>query len=196
MDPDRDLVGELDRGAPGGLAEAYRRHGARVYRVCLRLLGRAPDAEDATQEVFLKLIEGASPFAGRARFSTWLYRVSVNHCLHRLEKERLRAAAGLGEELELADPGASPFDELARGEARSGLEDLLARLTGEHRAVLVLREIEELSYRDIAAVLELPVGTVMSRLARARGELVRLAHAREPGHPRTTPAVSTGPAAS
>jgi RNA polymerase sigma-70 factor (ECF subfamily) len=97
----------------------------------------------------------------------------VNLCLHRLERERLRRAHPLDAHETLADP--APDESRRRTEAREHLEHLLARLTPEHRAILVLRELEQLSYRDIAAVLHVPEGTVMSRLARARAELVRLA---------------------
>jgi len=178
MDPDHALVLALRRGELDALAEAYRRHGARVYRLALRMLGRAPDAEDATQEVFLELLGRARSFAGRSRFSTWLHRVTVNHCLHRLEKERLRSADALhGDECSVQrDPGE---EHLARSEARESLEHLLLRLPPAQRAVLLLRELEGLSYQEIAETLGIPPGTVMSRLSRAREELLRGARHQE-----------------
>jgi RNA polymerase sigma-70 factor (ECF subfamily) len=180
VDPDADrdaeLVARLKDRERGALREVYERHGARVQRLCLRLLGRTADAEDATQEVFLKLFERAASFDGRARFSTWLHRFTVNLCLHRLERERLRAAAPLPlDGGALHDPGDSPAEAMSRTETRLGLERLLSRLSSEHRSILVLRELEGLSYREIAETLAIPVGTVMSRLARAREQLVRLA---------------------
>ncbi len=182
MDPDRSLVLRLRRGDVGALEDGYGAHGARVYRLCLRLLGRESDAEDATQEVFLKLFERIESFSGEARFSTWLHRLTVNHCLHRLEREQRRRTAALpdDERDHPLDQGASPFDQVSRTEARETLQALLQRLSGEHRAVLVLREIEGLSYQELSTALEIPVGTVMSRLARAREQLVRLAHTRAP----------------
>ncbi len=175
MDPDLDLVRGLQRGDMPSLREAYERHGERVQRLCRRLLGRAADAEDATQDVFLKLFERARSFDQRARFATWLHRLTVNHCLHRLERDRLRQAARLPEhDGALVDAGEAPESACMRGEAEQRLEALLARLSSEHRAVLVLRELEQLSYREIAAALAIPEGTVMSRLARARTELSRL----------------------
>jgi RNA polymerase sigma-70 factor (ECF subfamily) len=175
MDPDLDLVRGLQGGDMPSLREAYERHGERVQRLCRRLLGRAPDAEDATQDVFLKLFERARSFDGRARFATWLHRLTVNLCLHRLERDRLRQAAQLPEhDGALVDRGEAPDSACARGEAEQFLERLLARLSSEHRAVIVLRELEQLSYREIAAALAIPEGTVMSRLARARDELLKL----------------------
>lgn len=176
MDPDLDLARRLARGEREALREAYELHGARVWRLCRRLLGRASEAEDATQEVFLKLFERAASFDGRARFSTWLHRLTVNLCLHRLEKERLRRVDELRPgDGDPCDPAPEPGRALERDEAGVELAGLLARLSPEHRAVLVLRELEELSYQEIAASLAVPVGTVMSRLARAREALVRLA---------------------
>jgi RNA polymerase sigma-70 factor (ECF subfamily) len=194
MDPDQALARRLARREVGALREAYELHGERVQRLCLRLLGRRADAEDATQEVFLKLFERARSFDGRARFSTWLHRLTVNLCLHRMERERLRLARALPEDgRALVDPSASPLETLSRTEARETLERLLTRLSPEHRAVLVLRELEELSYQEIAAALAVPEGTVMSRLSRARGELVRLAttRPRDTAHPTPHPILDT-----
>lgn len=188
MDPDQALAHRLARREMGALREAYERHGERVQRLCLRLLGRRADAEDATQEVFLKLFERARSFDGRARFSTWLHTLTVNLCLSRMERERLRLARALPEDGGgLVDPCVSPPEALSRTEARETLERLLARLTPEHRAVLVLRELEELSYQEIAAALAVPEGTVMSRLSRAREQLVRLATTRPRDSARPTP---------
>ena len=178
-DPDRALARRLERRELGALREAYERHGERVQRLCLRLLGRPADAEDAAQDVFLRLFERAGRFDGRARFSTWLHRLTVNLCLHRLERERLRRARPLAEDGgDLRDPGDEPPETLTRTESREHLQALLARLSPEHRTVLVLRELEGLAYAEIAAVLDVPEGTVMSRLARARESLVRLATTR------------------
>lgn len=176
MDPDLELARRLARGDREALREVWELHGARVHRLCRHVLGRAGEAEDATQEVFLKLFERAASFDGRARFTTWLHRLTVNHCLNRLEKERLRRTDALGDgEPELHDPASGPARALECDEARGRLAALLARLSPEHRSVLVLRELEELTYEEIAATLAVPVGTVMSRLARAREALVRLA---------------------
>lgn len=184
MDPDQALVRGLENRETSALREAYERHGERVQRLCLRLLGRPADAEDAAQEVFLKLFERAGSFDGRARFSTWLHRLTVNHCLQRMERERLRLVrslpedGGAGSERALIDPCETPPEALSRTETRLELQGWLARLSGEHRAVLVLRELEGLSYREIADTLAIPEGTVMSRLSRAREQLVELARVR------------------
>lgn len=192
MDPDHALVEGLKRGEPDALHQTYERHGERVQRLCRRLLGRAADAEDAAQDVFVRLLERARSFDGRARFSTWLHRLTVNTCLHRIERERLRRGPPLpADGDEPADARASPLDAAARAEAGERLERLLGRLTAEHRAVLVLRELEQLSYREIALTLGIPEGTVMSRLSRARESLLHLLGAPEQRAP--VPAVPPRP---
>jgi RNA polymerase sigma-70 factor (ECF subfamily) len=189
MDPDLALVEGLRRREMDSLQQAYERHGTWVQHLCRRFLGRGSDAEDAAQDVFVKLYERAGSFDGRSRFSTWLHRLTVNLCLHRLERERLRAARALpSDEDAPLDSGAGPSDALARVEANAQLEQLLGRLSPEHRAVVVLRELEQLSYREIALALDLPEGTVMSRLSRAREQLVRFV---EPMRPEPCPPTPT-----
>lgn len=173
-DGDRRLLARLRARDVEALGELQRIHGARVYRLCRGLLAQPSDAEDATQEILLKVFERAERFAGRARFSTWLHRLTVNHCLNRLERERLRRADVLDQGLDdgrLRDPAPAPPEDAGAADERLLVERLLSRLPPDQRAVLTLRELEELSYGEIAAVLRIPVGTVMSRLARARARL-------------------------
>jgi RNA polymerase sigma-70 factor (ECF subfamily) len=172
-EPDRDAIEACRRNDTDGLRRLYERYRTRVFRSCLRILGDEPAAEDATQEIFVKLYGKIGSFNGHSLFSTWLFRLTVNHSLNLLDKrKRARPQADLAAAAELpAAAGALPDRQLAEDEQSRALARVLARLTAEHRVVLVLREIEELSYREIGAVLELPAGTVMSRLARARREL-------------------------
>jgi RNA polymerase sigma-70 factor (ECF subfamily) len=160
--------------AGAALESCYREHGARVYRLCLQMLGQPADAEDAAQEVFLKVLDRSGQFEGRAAFSTWLHRLTVNLCLNRLERERLRVAVPLSPEEGALAAGQSPWPQAAARAAAARVTALLARLPLEHRLVLHLREVEGLAYREIAAALGIPLGTVMSRIARARESLSRL----------------------
>jgi RNA polymerase sigma-70 factor (ECF subfamily) len=176
QDPEAREIELLASGDAAALERAYRAHGPRIQRVCLGLLGDRGEAEDAAQDVFLKLRERARQFRGAARLTTWLHRIAVNHCLHLLEKRRLRACqpfdAASGRRL--ADPGPDPHDVAAAADARDVVLARLARLSEEHRAVLVLRELEGLAYDEIAGLLAVPVGTVMSRLSRARERWMEL----------------------
>ena len=157
-----------------GLEILYAIYSERVFRTCFRILGDRAAAEDQTHEVFLRLFEQIGRFDGRSRFSTWLYRLAVNHTLNRL-RQRNRRSSKLGE---LVFPSEVPARELPdrsllQKEAGGRVQALLGALSLDHRTILVLREIEELDYAEIAEVLGVAKGTVMSRLHRARLELKR-----------------------
>jgi RNA polymerase sigma-70 factor (ECF subfamily) len=165
-------VARCRSGDIGGIEAAFRVYGARVFRLCRGLLGSDADAEDATQEVFLRVLEKARRFDGRSMFSTWLYRLTVNLCLNERKARSRRHArtAPLGDG-DVADGAPSPVEASGAREARDRVDALLAALSPDHRAVLVLRELDGFSYAQIGEVLGIPVGTVMSRLLRARRRL-------------------------
>jgi RNA polymerase sigma-70 factor (ECF subfamily) len=167
-------VRRCQNGEIQGLETLYGVYAERVFRTCFRILGDRAAAEDQTHEVFLRLFEQIGRFDGRARFSTWFYRLAVNQTLNRLRK-RNRRWSNLKE---LAGPSEVPVRELPdrsllRKEDGDRVQGLLSTLSLDHRTILVLREIEELDYAEIAAVLGVAKGTVMSRLHRARRELRR-----------------------
>jgi len=178
MDFHDSELARLRAGDVGALESCYRVFGRRVRRLCRSLLG-PNDADDATQEVFVRVFERARQFSGRARFSTWIYRLTVNHCLHRLERERRRGAEPLSDENGSSWERALSWtdDALRAVDDRDAVEKLLGELNPEQRTALTLREIEGLDYREIADVLDVPIGTVMSRLNRARQRLIELADA-------------------
>lgn len=163
------------------LLEAYE---DRLYGVCLRMVRNPDTARDLTQDAFVKVIQGLDSYDGRARLSTWMIRVTMNVCLSHLRKQKLRRHASLdaptraaadrpwslGASLEQStEPAAdSPVE---RSQMRRRIEEGLAQLEEDHRAVLVLRDIRGLDYREIAEVLAVPIGTVKSRLFRARAAL-------------------------
>lgn len=137
-----------------------------VFRLAVRMVG-LQDAADVTQQVFLQAFRSIGQFNGRSRFETWLYRLAVNESLQHLRRNRRWRHHELDRE---------PMDETQHGddaERRELLEQALARLDPELRSIFLLREVEQLSYHEIAEALEVPEGTVGSRLNRARRELRR-----------------------
>lgn len=134
-----DDLRRLRQGEMGGLEAAYRCYGARIHRVCRKMLGDGADADDALQEVFLRLLDQAPKFAGRSRFSTWLYRLAVNHCLNFLKKRGRKVFPSLAEVPESAlppNPHPSPPEIAAREEQRriaDRLLDELGHLDGDAR---------------------------------------------------------------
>jgi RNA polymerase sigma-70 factor, ECF subfamily len=165
---DADLVSRAQAGRLDAFEELVRRHRLGTYRVALRMLGDESDAEDATQDAFVQAWRKLAGFRADAAFSTWMYRIVTNRCLNMLRGRRRTEPLPTDREAPASRP-----DRIAEG--RWQVEDLkqaIGRLTPEQRAPLVLRELEGLSYEEIAAALELSIPAVKSRLHRARLELL------------------------
>ena len=170
MNDDDQLVSSFLDGDSDAFSELVRRHEDRVYALAYRLMGNRQDALDATQEVFLQLLRKLGRYERHSAFSTWLYRVATNVCYDLLRRrKRQPVLSSDSEPPAVEDPrSAEGFDAV---EMRPELDRALAQLSEEFRAVVVLHDIEQLRYSDIAEILEVPVGTVKSRLSRARREL-------------------------
>lgn len=170
-----DLLARCRQGDPRAFEDLVRRYQNQVFAVALRMLGDRGEAEDLSQEVFLKVFRGLGSFRGEAKFSTWLYSIVSHECLNRLRARRpprpARAAEREGEEPAVSDPNPDAVTLLERRELAERLEEEIGRLGPEHRAILILRDLQGLSYEEIAEALGLELGTVRSRLHRARAEL-------------------------
>ncbi len=167
------------------LVLAYER---RVYNLAFRMMGNAEDASDVAQEAFLRAFSSLSRFRGDCSFSTWIYRIVSNICLDELRKRGRQRVSSLDEPVEgedgemsrqVADPAAGPEEVLQRTETRDRIHDGLASLQEAQRVIVVLRDIQGLSYEEISAVLGLSLGTVKSRLNRARMALKKALEAAE-----------------
>lgn len=150
-------------GEEWALEQFFHRYQAQVYSLCYRLLGRAEDAQDATQTAFIKAFRSLPRFRGESGVKTWLYRIAVNEAMS-LARSR-RTTADLGNE---ASPAPEP-----RMVERLAVEAALAQVSADHRAILVLRFWEGLSYEEIAAVLQISLSAAKMRLHRARDEFRR-----------------------
>ena len=182
------LVDRARRGDAQAFRTLVERHQRRVYALALGFLKDPDEARDIAQEAFLKVYRHLPTFQGTASFYTWLYRITVNLCID------LRRKAGRGNQVEFDEKVAreevgSPADELSsqrlgfdparalhNTELRGRITTALGKLSEQHRAVLLLREVDGLSYKEIADVLECPEGTVMSRLFHARRQMQELLH--------------------
>ena len=164
-------------GDQNAFAELVRLYEKKVFALTLRMCKNPEDAAEAAQEAFLAAWQGLPNFRGDAAFSTWLYRLASNACVDLLRREgRHRDVAGpsFNDEvanLEVPDTAASPHDLAERAELRTQVEEGLAALSPEHREVLILREIHQLSYDEISRILNLDSGTVKSRISRGRRQL-------------------------
>ncbi|MBK7403273.1 MAG: sigma-70 family RNA polymerase sigma factor [Phycisphaerales bacterium] len=182
---DRRLVGEIRAGDPHAWTRLIERYQVRVYSVCVRMVHDRELANDLTQDAFIKIIKGLDTFDERAKLSTWVYRVTMNVCLSKLRSEKLRRHASLDS---MATGGGRDTDRrselgfsqerepdadrgVERDEERGRMIAALEALSDEHRAILVLRDGRGLEYEQIAEALDIPIGTVRSRLFRARAAL-------------------------
>ena len=166
---DADLLSKVVDGDHDAFATLMRKHEDRVFAVCLRIMGSRAAAFDATQETFLTLYRKANQYRATAAVGTWLYRIAVNTCYDLLRKERRRPSEAMPAYLDPADPRAE--DPYTSADLRPSVEAALATLSPDFRAVVVLSDIEGMSLPEVAEALDVPVGTVKSRLFRARRQL-------------------------
>lgn len=169
---DNALVARAAAGDSGAFAELVRRHQNRVFGFILRMIDSRDEAMDLTQEVFMKAWQTLPDWRPDARLSTWLLQIARNAAIDTLRRRRIVEFAPLDDGLEIADSAPGPEALYAARQRHVRLEQALQRLPVEQREILLLREIEALSYTDIAHALGIREGTVKSRLARARTALI------------------------
>ncbi|HLH42365.1 MAG TPA: sigma-70 family RNA polymerase sigma factor [Bryobacteraceae bacterium] len=169
---DAPIIEACRQGDPHAFASLFEAHRDKVYSIALRFTGDPAAALDIAQDVFVKLLTRIRDYHGGARFETWLYRVTVNACLDR--QKRRRPLPFIGEALDAILPAReTTLAGLLRQEAQDHVRQAVAKLSPEHRMVIVLRYTQDLSYEEIAEVMACSRGTVASRLNRAHKILER-----------------------
>ena len=166
---DADLVASAQSGDRVALDYLLRRHYDRMHRICRRIAGSTRDADDACQEAMIKIVRNLPRFDGRSSFGTWAYRITTNAALDELRKRQRRPALHtVGDQItpEIVDVAAERRVDAVSD--RVAIDDALEEVPEEFRTAVVLRDVADLDYAEIAAVLEIPVGTVKSRIARGR----------------------------
>lgn len=184
---EQELLSRVKHGDQAAMASLLQRHQGRLYNVCLRMVSNRDDAAELTQDVMVKIVQHIGEYKGEAALSTWMIRIAMNQSISHLRKRKLRRTVSL--DGPGAGNGRAPGDDdqatalrrrladdtepspQARVEDRERLDRLrmaIAALDEDFRVVLVLRDIDEMDYQTIAQTLDLPVGTVKSRLFRAR----------------------------
>ena len=179
---EQELVARAKAGDDEAFAQLMRDNEKRIYNLTLRMTGNPEDAMDLAQEAFLNAWRGLKFFQGDSAFSTWVYRLASNACIDHLRRKKRRqdisAPMPTDEEddsqPDIPDDRFRPDRELERRELRRSVVRGLEQLSDEHRQVLVMRELNGLSYQEIADVLDLEAGTVKSRIARARNSLRKI----------------------
>lgn len=197
---DASIVAELKAGNEDAYTRLIAQYHQSIYSLVYRILDDPTDAPDATQEVFIKVFRGMSNFNCESSLKTWMYRIAIHEASNRrrwffrhkvqelsiepvADEQQEGRATGLGDML--LDGGESPFERVARGQVRARIEQVLQELPEHYRTAVVLRDIEDLSYEEIAEMTETSLGTVKSRLVRGREalrkRLERYAHELSPG---------------
>lgn len=179
---EQELLAKIKKGNQAALGMLLKSQQQRLYNICLRMVGNRDDAAEVTQDALLKIIQNISRFRGDAQLSTWMVRITMNQAISHLRKRKHRQTVSLDAQMaghrddqavslrqQLADPREpGPATSVETQEMLDQLQIALGQIDDEHRAVLVLRDIDQLDYKAIAKALELPTGTVKSRLYRAR----------------------------
>jgi len=181
QDPDKDLIAKAQAGSKDAFGKLVTKHYDMAYAVAFGVVNNREDARDVVQDVFIKLFRDFNKFEGRSKFKSWLYRVTVNAAIDRVRRRkptvpidgdsRDGADAVL---IPLVDTTSDPRDHASRREVQKLVREAVRKLSPDHRAVLALREWGDMSYEEIADILEIEEGTVMSRLHYARKKLAEI----------------------
>jgi RNA polymerase sigma-70 factor, ECF subfamily len=181
---DQDLVLAFQGGDRAAFSDLMERYQAKIFTLCVRRLGDSELANEVAQDVFIAVFRSLTRFRGEAKFSTWLYRIAVNHCKNKYKYNQRRRRDfhesldeqpdDEGPKRELPAPRSRTDASTHQAEASAILQAALERLVPEDRTLLILREIQELSYEEISEIFEVPKGTIKSRLHRARAQLAKV----------------------
>ena len=189
------VVAELKAGSEDAYAWLIGEFHQPIYGLIYRIVNDPSDAADTTQEVFLKVFRGMKQFQGESSLKTWIYRIALHEasnrrrwwCRHKAQETSIdpvdAGEAAYGAETQLVDPGESPFEQFAHSEVRAVVEQGLAKVPEPYRTAVILRDLEDMPYDEIAEVLQISLGTVKSRITRGRDALRKklASYAREAG---------------
>ena len=177
MQQDDLLVHKAQKGDIEAFEELICAYEHRIYNIAYRMMGNPDDAMDVAQEALLKIYRSFKKFKNQSTFSTWIYRVTVNTCLDELRKKKkgfllhLNDEEGSGKDIMDSSSDSLPEVSYERKERLKSLQKAILELVPDYRSVIVLRDIQGFSYEEIAEILHCPLGTVKSRINRARAEL-------------------------
>ncbi|MBO8138731.1 MAG: sigma-70 family RNA polymerase sigma factor [Desulfotomaculum sp.] len=180
---DHQLIEKCKSGDYIAFEELVRRYENKVYSVAYRFMGNHADACDLAQEAFIRIYQGLPNFRGDSSLMTWIYHITANVCRDELRRRQKKQTLSLDEDhndkdnmppiLSLPSDEPGPEEEIERMEIRKQVEQCLNMLSDEHRLILIMREMQQLSYEEISEVLGCSLGTVKSRLSRARAAFKR-----------------------
>lgn len=172
---EQKLIERASGGDPAAFNTLMAAHEKRMYAVALRMFANREDAQDCLQEAMLRIYRSIGNFKGQSSFATWVYRITMNSCLDELRRKKNKQSTSLDDLLDQgwapADEGATPEKHAMRSELRRELKRAIHELPEDMRSAVILRDVQGFSYEEIAQVLNVNVGTVKSRISRAREKL-------------------------
>ena len=183
MEREQQLIADARKGDVAAFEALIGEHQKRIFSIAFRVAGNPEDAADMAQEVLIKIFRNLGKFQGNSKFSTWVYRVATNTCLDELKKLRRHTAYSLDQELEteegsvaaeLADEAPTPEESAERRDLQRVVSEAIGMLSEDHKKAILLRDMQGFSYEEIANILQCSVGTVKSRINRARAQLKKI----------------------
>ncbi len=180
MTDERFLIKKAQKGDHQAFEELMEEYFKKIYNIAFRMTNNPDDAADMTQEIMIKLFRNIGSFKGDSKFSTWVYRVATNTCLDELKKIRRHSHTSLNAELDtgesevtfdVEDTAPTPEQHAEKAELKKIVAAAVEKLSPDHKAVIILRDIKGFSYDEIARILKCSEGTVKSRISRARAQL-------------------------
>lgn len=178
MSGETQLLESARAGSLVAFEELVLRYEKKIYNYCFRMTNNEQDAEDLTQEVFIRVYKNLKSFKGNSHFSTWVYRIAHNICIDRYRRLKIPSISlstgGFGEEdkeIEIASEELTPEDAVITREQQEMIMKCIAMLKPQYRSAIVLRDIQNYSYEEIARIMDIPIGTVKSHISRARSAL-------------------------
>ncbi|HWO98668.1 MAG TPA: RNA polymerase sigma factor SigW [Bacillus sp. (in: firmicutes)] len=172
-------IKQVKKGDQDAFAEVVEYYKDKVYQLCYRMLGNAHEAEDSAQEAFIRAYVNIHSYDSSKKFSTWLYRIATNLCIDRIRKKKpdyyldaeINGTDGLNMYSQIPADQKLPEDELEKLELQEHIQQEILKLPDKYRSVIVLKYVDELSLKEISDILDLPVGTVKTRIHRGREAL-------------------------
>lgn len=183
MDHEKLLITKAQAGDPLAFEELISMHQKNIFSIAYRIAGNHEDASDMAQEVLIKIFRNLDQFKGNSKFSTWLYRVATNTCLDMRKKIMKHSAYSLDQELEtdegsilteIQDDSPTPEQHAEQSVVQKAINTAISNLNDQHKKVIILRDVQGFSYEEIADMLSCSVGTVKSRINRARAQLKKI----------------------
>lgn len=183
LENEKVLIDRCKNGEIQAFEELIRGYEKKVFNIVFRIIGNYDDAQDISQDIFVKVFKSIRNFKEKSSFYTWLYRITVNECMDIIKKRKKASVYSLDTPIEsdgdqitrdIKDSSESPEEKIERKELRSYIEEALNSISHEHRVMIILRDMQGFSYEEIALITKCPEGTVKSRINRARKALKEL----------------------